>query len=270
MALRLAIGSPLIATKGYPAPEVERTYSRAWALCDQLGRSAELFPVLRGLWHYHLVRGELRRAHDLGARLVALAEEQGAPLRRALARRALGTSLFFLGQFTEATAVLDEGIAIDDAVAEWENRNSSAPLLGARWRRVPTVLGPGLLVSRLPRPRLGEGRSWARRSSTSRSPVQPRVRSDLGRGAARLPTRVRSGATTAEAAIGSRANIACRCGSRRQPCAEALPWSASVGERRGSPSSVPAWPTGRDRCAFDGSPMAWLHCGSPHSNSPVR
>ncbi len=53
LALRLAIGGPLMATKGYPAPEVERTYSRAWALCDQLDRSAELFPVLRGLWHYH-------------------------------------------------------------------------------------------------------------------------------------------------------------------------------------------------------------------------
>ena len=121
LALCLAIGGPLIATRGYSAPEVERIYSRAWALCDQLGRSAELFPVLRGLWHYHLVRGELRQAHDLSARLVALAEEQGAPLRRALARRALGTSLLYLGQFTEATAVLDEGIAIDDAVAAWED-----------------------------------------------------------------------------------------------------------------------------------------------------
>ena len=60
LALRLAIGGPLIATKGYAAPEVERTYSRAWALCDQLGRSAELFPVLRGLWNCHFVRGELR------------------------------------------------------------------------------------------------------------------------------------------------------------------------------------------------------------------
>ena len=77
MALRLAIGGPLIATKGYAAQEVERTYSRAWALCDQLGRSAELFPVLRGLWNYYFVRGELRRAHDLAERLVALAEEQG-------------------------------------------------------------------------------------------------------------------------------------------------------------------------------------------------
>ena len=121
LALRLAIGGPLIATKGYAAPEVERTYSRAWALCDQLGRSAELFPVLRGLWNCHLVRGELQRAHDLAERLVGLAEEQGAPLRRALARRARGTTLFFLGRFADATAALDEGIAIDDAVAAWED-----------------------------------------------------------------------------------------------------------------------------------------------------
>ena len=108
-------------TKGYAAPEVEQTYSRAWALCEQLGRSAELFPVLRGLWNCYLVRGELQRAHDLAERLVALAEEQGAPLRRALARRALGTTLFFLGRFADAMAALDEGIAIDDAVAAWED-----------------------------------------------------------------------------------------------------------------------------------------------------
>jgi predicted ATPase len=121
LALRIAIGGPLIATQGHAAPEVERTYSRAWALCDQLGRSAELFPVLRGLWNYHLVRGELRRAHDLSARLVALAEEQRTPVRRALARRARGTTLVLLGRFADAEAALNEGIAIDDAVADWDN-----------------------------------------------------------------------------------------------------------------------------------------------------
>ena len=121
LALRIAIGGPLIATQGHAAPEVERTYSRAWALCDRLGQSAELFPVLRGLWNYHMVRGELRRAHDLSARLVALAEEQRTPLRRALARRALGTTLVLLGRFADAEAALKEGIAIDDAVADWDD-----------------------------------------------------------------------------------------------------------------------------------------------------
>ena len=122
LALRLAIGGPLIATKGHPAPEVERTYSRACDLCDQLGRSAELFPPLRGLWHCYLVRGELRRAHDLAERLVALGDEERVPLRRALARRALGTTLFFLGRFADAAAALDDGIAIDDAA--WQDRRA--------------------------------------------------------------------------------------------------------------------------------------------------
>ena len=122
LALLLAIGGPLMANKGFAAPEVERTYSRASALCDQMGRSAELFPALRGLWHCYYVRGELQRAYDLAERLVVLAEEEGVPLRRALARRALGSTLFFLGRFADARGALDEGIAIDDAA--WRDRRS--------------------------------------------------------------------------------------------------------------------------------------------------
>ena len=124
LALRLAVGGPLLATKGYAAPEVEETYSRAWALCDQLARSAELFAVLRGLWNCYLVRGEYQRADELAEHLVELAEEQGAPLHQALARRARGTTLFFLGRFADAKASLEEGIAIDDAVAAWEEHRA--------------------------------------------------------------------------------------------------------------------------------------------------
>jgi predicted ATPase len=121
LALLLALGAPLIATKGL-ALEVGETYSRASALCEQLGRATELFPVLRGLWHWHLVRGQLQRAQELSERLVALADAQEIPLHRALARRTLGTSLFFLGRFTDAATVLNKGIEIDDAIAAWEDR----------------------------------------------------------------------------------------------------------------------------------------------------
>ena len=124
LALRLAIGGPLMAIKGYAAPEVERTYSRAWALCKQLSRSAELFPVLRGLWNCHLLRGELQQAHELSERLVQLAEEEGTPLHRALAQRALGATLYYLGRFADAAAVLDEGIAIDDAVSALDDHRA--------------------------------------------------------------------------------------------------------------------------------------------------
>jgi predicted ATPase len=77
--------------------------------------------VLRGLWHHHLVRGDLQRARELAERLNALAEEHGVPVQRALARRARGTTLFYFGEFPDAKVALDEGIAIDDAVAAWED-----------------------------------------------------------------------------------------------------------------------------------------------------
>jgi predicted ATPase len=120
LALLLAIGGPLMANKGPAAQEVERTYSRASALCEQMGRSAELFPALRGLWSCYFLRGEYQRAYDLATQLVTLADEQ-EETRRALARRALGATLFFLGRFADAATAVNEGIAFDDAVAAWED-----------------------------------------------------------------------------------------------------------------------------------------------------
>jgi predicted ATPase len=93
-------------------------------LCEQLGRSSELFPALRGLWNCHFSRGELLTGGDLAERLVVLAEEQGALLHRALAHRALGSTLFFLGRLGEAREQLDQAIAIDEAAAASGNRRA--------------------------------------------------------------------------------------------------------------------------------------------------
>jgi hypothetical protein len=40
--LRTAAGAPLIATRGYTAPEVESTYARARELSERLGGSPQL------------------------------------------------------------------------------------------------------------------------------------------------------------------------------------------------------------------------------------
>jgi predicted ATPase len=129
-ALQMTIGGPLIATKGYASPEVERTYSRALVLCEQLGRSADLFRVLRGLWNCYFVRGELQRALDLAKRLVVLVEEQEAPLRRAHACRGLGSTLFSLGRLAEASQQLERGIALDAAVEDLAEHRAHALLHG--------------------------------------------------------------------------------------------------------------------------------------------
>ena len=49
---KLALGAALMATKGYAAPEVERAYARARELCQQMGETPQLFPVLLGLGRF--------------------------------------------------------------------------------------------------------------------------------------------------------------------------------------------------------------------------
>src|SRR5262249_25578277 len=55
LRLLIALGPVLMVTSGYGAPEVERTYARARALCQQVGDAPQLFSVLWGLWYFHLV-----------------------------------------------------------------------------------------------------------------------------------------------------------------------------------------------------------------------
>jgi tetratricopeptide (TPR) repeat protein len=63
----------LMATKGFAAPEVEQTYTRAWELCLQGGAISQHFPVLWGLWQYYTMRGLPSTAHELGQQLLNLA-----------------------------------------------------------------------------------------------------------------------------------------------------------------------------------------------------
>jgi predicted ATPase len=50
MTLHIALGAALQITKGHAAPEVEQAYTQARALCQQVGETPALVPVLFGLW----------------------------------------------------------------------------------------------------------------------------------------------------------------------------------------------------------------------------
>lgn len=62
LAVQTALGLAFIATKSYGAPEVVQAYTRARELCQQLGETSQLFPVLWGLERYYLVRAEHQTA----------------------------------------------------------------------------------------------------------------------------------------------------------------------------------------------------------------
>ena len=87
-----------MATKGYGAREVERAYTRACALCQQVGASPHHFAALHGLWLFSLVWGVFQRARALGEQLLSLAQHQHHPVLLLEAHRVLATTCFYLGE----------------------------------------------------------------------------------------------------------------------------------------------------------------------------
>jgi len=114
LSLHLALGAPLIATKGYAAPEVERVYSRAWELCQQVEETPEGFRALWGLRVVHYLRAELWTALDLGRELLHLAERQQDVGFLIEAHRSLGTTSFNLGEILAARSHLGQALALYD------------------------------------------------------------------------------------------------------------------------------------------------------------
>jgi predicted ATPase len=111
--LQIALGPALVATKGGAAPEVEQTYARARALCAQIGDTPQLFPTLRGLWRFYWNRGALPMARALGEQLGRLAQHAADPTHHLEAHAALGTTLFYLGDYAARTHLEQGGALID-------------------------------------------------------------------------------------------------------------------------------------------------------------
>lgn len=114
LSLLIALGSALMATRGFADPEVERVYSRARELVREIGDWPRAFGVLFALWRFYLARGEYAEAGRLIEKLRELSEcmpdsEQFLP-----AQHALGTTAFRLGAFADARVHLERCVAMYD------------------------------------------------------------------------------------------------------------------------------------------------------------
>jgi class 3 adenylate cyclase/predicted ATPase len=114
LALLIALGVPLRATKGFGASEVGEAYSRALELCKQFGEPSQLAPILRGLWEFHELRAEYRTSRELGEQLLALARRVRDPDLLLIAHNVLGDNLFWLGEFAASRSHLEHSIALYD------------------------------------------------------------------------------------------------------------------------------------------------------------
>jgi predicted ATPase/class 3 adenylate cyclase len=114
LTLQVALGGPLMATKGMAAREVEQAYVRALELCRQTGETPLLFPVLFGLCTVYVVRAEYKAARERGEQLLRLAQHLQDPGRLVPAHHALGVVFFCLGELSSAREQYEQGIALGD------------------------------------------------------------------------------------------------------------------------------------------------------------
>jgi TOMM system kinase/cyclase fusion protein len=111
LTLHIALGAALQVTKGHTAPEVEHAYTQAYALCQQVGETPELVPVLFGLWRFYVVRAQLHTAREIGETLLRLAQRTDNPTLAVIAPYVLGMTWCCLGVLPTARQRLEEAIA---------------------------------------------------------------------------------------------------------------------------------------------------------------
>ena len=117
IVFHLALGLPLVATKGNAAPEVETNYAQAKALCQHLDNSDYHFPVLGGLVGVHCLRAELQSAHELGQQLLQFAKQKHDPAWLIEVHLVLGSIRLWLGDPLSGRTHLEQGIAFYDRQA---------------------------------------------------------------------------------------------------------------------------------------------------------
>jgi class 3 adenylate cyclase/predicted ATPase len=114
LAVQMTLGPALMATKGAGAPEVERQYTRARALCDHVGEPWQLFRVLWGLWGMYGTRGEFRTSRALAEQLLSLAQRLDDPDLLLEAHHALWTTLLAGGEPAAAWSHQEQGLRLYD------------------------------------------------------------------------------------------------------------------------------------------------------------
>lgn len=115
LALRVSLGLSLAAGKGYAAPEVEQTYTRARELCGRLGVTTENFPILRGLCTFYMVRDNQPVAREFAEQCLRLAQDSQNPAYLIEGYTALGYCLYYAGELERSRMLLESGMRLYEA-----------------------------------------------------------------------------------------------------------------------------------------------------------
>ena len=140
---QLALGTPLTARYGYGSPPVGAASNRAVALCEKLGGMKPLLPTLNLQYVYCTASGRIPEALEYSERCQSIAAHTGDRLARLIANRAMGVSLFEMGQFEAARAKLEQFLVME---RNEEDRSLSVNYVADPWANALAYLALSLWV----------------------------------------------------------------------------------------------------------------------------
>ena len=147
--LTIALGKAQIATQGYAIPSTGETFARAGQLCARLGTPPQTLAVLHGLWTHSLMRAELDSARQQARALLQRGEQGGNRMQLLMGNRFCGVTSHPLGEFAEATRLLEAGLELYDPLQQaiyWALTVDDPRVI---------MLDLPLVVADVPRPRVG-------------------------------------------------------------------------------------------------------------------
>jgi predicted ATPase/class 3 adenylate cyclase len=141
LELLITRGAPLLSVKGYASDDMGENYRRAKDLLQETSGSLHQFLAIKGLWVFHLVRGQIAKACSLAENLLSLATQEQISDLLIDAHHLSGSTYFFLGRFDEAKHHLLTAISLDDP-----NQHRS---LALRYGQDPGITARSLLARTL-------------------------------------------------------------------------------------------------------------------------
>ncbi len=117
LKLQTMLAGPLIATKGYSAPETAAVFERAHALSNQVDDPTLMFPVLYQQWVFTIVNHTGARVTEtlkIASRFLEMADAQQDSLPKVLGQRITATSQVCLGEFAHARTGFETAISLYD------------------------------------------------------------------------------------------------------------------------------------------------------------
>jgi class 3 adenylate cyclase/tetratricopeptide (TPR) repeat protein len=115
LAVHSAIRNALVVLRGYAADEVAEECVVARRLCDELGDSEQLFPVLWNLAGFHMLRGEHDASERINETLLEIAAHSDDETLALLAHGTVGQTKHYQGRFDKALFHLGECVRRYDA-----------------------------------------------------------------------------------------------------------------------------------------------------------